>query len=176
MRCPERPRLLESGIETNLYIGFYMALGVVLLVVWLILLIRYPRVMLRATAVLAIIAGLFAAVAAFWQWQERQRVARVGFDIRYDAHRCNLAQPIRVQLTNQSGEDARQIRWELQAVQPGYSTNLVDASSDAATYRTERPLPAGEVFEQCLPAPRLRSGYRARDLEYRADRIRVDFD
>ncbi|UAW98915.1 hypothetical protein KEM63_02740 [Halopseudomonas nanhaiensis] len=153
-----------------------MAFGVVLLIVWLILLIRFPRVMLRATGVLVIVAGVFAAGAAFWQWQQRQRVERIDFDIRYDAHSCNLAQPIRVRLINQSGRDAVQVHWELKAVQPGYSTNLVDTSSDAATYRTEKRLADGEAFEQCLPPPRLRSGYRARDLEYRADRIRVDFD
>ena len=153
-----------------------MAFGIALLIVWLVLLVRFPRVMLRATAVLVIIAALIAAGAAFWQWQERQRTERIDFDIRFDALGCNLAQPIRVRLTNQSGREAKQIRWELQAVQPGYSTNLVDTSSDAASYRTEQALPAGEVFEQCLPPPRLRSGYRARDLEYRAERVRVDFD
>jgi hypothetical protein len=153
-----------------------MAFGIALLIVWLVLLVRFPRVMLRATAVLVVIAALIAAGAAFWQWQERQRTERIDFDIRHDALGCSLAQPIRVRLINQSGRDATQIRWELQAVQPGYSTNLVDTSSDAATYRTEQTLTAGEALEQCLPPPRLRSGYRARDLEYRAERIRVDFD
>ncbi len=153
-----------------------MAFGIALLIVWLILLVRFPRVMLRATGVLIIVAAVFAGGAAFWQWQERQNVGRVDFDIRYDPLACNLAQPIRVRLVNQSGRDAAQISWELHAVQPGYSTNLIDSSSDAATYRTERELAAGDALEQCLPPPRLRSGYRARDLEYRASRIRVDFD
>lgn len=153
-----------------------MPLAIALLLVWLILTVKFPRVMLPATGVLVLIAGLLAGGAALWQWQERQRVEQIVFDIRFDPVACSLAQPIRVRIDNQTGRTARQIHWQLHAVQPGYSTNLVDASRDAATYRTERPLAAGEQFEQCLTVPRLRSGYRARDLQYRSDRVSADFN
>src|SRR5690554_6711392 len=78
-----------------------MPLGIVLLLVWLVLLVRYPRPMLPATAIIGVIALLIAAVAAVAQWRHERQVSQIEISIRHDPEHCEFGRPLRVEVHNQ---------------------------------------------------------------------------
>src|SRR5690554_6711391 len=63
--------------------------------------------------------------------------------------------------------------WQLRASQAGYSFDLLTGEASRRTYLLDDILPADGRWQRCYPAPALRSGYRAGDLEYRADQVRA---
>lgn len=152
-----------------------MALGIVLLLVWLILLVRFPRPMVPASLVIAALALLLGAFVASMQWLEGRRVDQLDISITYAPEACDFGKPLRVDITNNSAHTVTNISWRLLAAQPGYNSNLVDTSTAASTYRINQPIPPDENWTGCYQVPRLRTGYRAPDLDYRADHVRADF-
>lgn len=152
-----------------------MALGIALLLVWLVLLVRFPRVMLPASGILIVIALLLAAAVGIWQWRHERQVNQIEITVRYLPEACDFGKPIQVSLHNASSQTARQISWQLRAVQPGYNTNLLDIGVTGSTYQLSQPLNADEQWQQCHAVPPLRSGYQPEDLQYHADRVRAEF-
>lgn len=152
-----------------------MVLGVVLLLVWLILLLRFPRIMVPASLIIVGLALLLGAIVATMQWLDSRRVDQLDIRISYAPDGCEFGKPLRVDITNQSSDTAVSIRWRLLATQPGYNSNLVDTDTAAATYQMNQPLPPEAHWTGCYQVPRLRTGYRAPDLDYRTDRLRADF-
>ena len=65
-----------------------MPLGIVLLVVWLFLLLRYPRVMLPASGVIVALALLLAAFVGIRQWQNDQHLEQLHISIAYQPEGC----------------------------------------------------------------------------------------
>lgn len=153
-----------------------MILGFAVLLIWIALLMRYPKVMLPVSGVAVAIGILLAAGAATFQWLDNRRIDRLDIDISYAREQCEFGKPLRVEISNSGSSTATNISWQLIAVQSGFNSNLLDISTADATYRTDQALPAGEQWIHCYAVPRLRSGYRAPDLEYRADRIRANFE
>lgn len=152
-----------------------MPLGIALLVVWLILLVRFPRVMLPASGIIVVIALLLAAAAGVWQWRHERHVDQLDITVRYLPQACDFGKPLQVSIHNTSPRPVRQISWQLKALQPGFNTNLLDVGVSASTYQVSRALAADEQWQECHAVPPLRSGYRAADLQYHADRIRAEF-
>jgi hypothetical protein len=152
-----------------------MLIGALLVLTWLVLLIRYP---LRAVPIsLGAVLGL-AVVAGWVVWQEQREqslLAQLQVQISFDSRACPGAQPLRVTLHNQSDKALRNLRWETQAFAPGDRVNLVERAYDAPRYQGPGNLQPGESWESCMPAPRLRSGYRASSLEFRAERLEGSF-
>lgn len=152
-----------------------MALGIALLLVWLILLVRFPRVMLPASGIIVIIALLLAAAAGIWQWRHDRQVSALQISITHAPEACDFGMPLQVSIHNTAEHPARHISWQLTAVQPGYNTNLLDIGVTASLYEIDQTLQPGERWEGCYAVPRLRSGYRAADLQYHAERVRAEF-
>lgn len=152
-----------------------MPLGIVLLVVWLVLLFRFPRVMLPASGVIAALGLLLALFVIGRQWMENRQVDQLQVQVSYAPDGCEFGRPLRVQIENHSGRSASNIRWQLHASRPGYNTNLLDTSTTDSTVRLNETLAPGAAWQGCYRVPPLRSGFRAPDLNYRADNLRADF-
>ena len=152
-----------------------MPLGIVLLMVWLVMLVRFPRIMLPASGIIVVLALLLAAVVGIKQWRHESRVDQLEISVRFAPADCDFGKPILVSIQNASGRTARQVSWQLQATQPGANANLLDLGVTGSTYQMDQPLHADARWQQCYAAPPLRSGYRAADLQYQAQRVRAEF-
>jgi len=149
-------------------------LGLAIFLVWLVLLMRFPRVMLPVSGVLAGIGLLLALVMGFLQWQQSQRVEQLAFDLSYQPQQCEFGKPLAVRITNGSNYPVKNITWQLLANQPGHNSNLLDAGL-ALDFASTAHLQPGEQKLFCYSVPRLRSGYRETELEYHADAVRAEF-
>lgn len=145
-----------------------MPLGVVLLVVWLFLLLRYPRVMLPASGVVLALVLLLAAFVGVRQWQNDQHLDQLHISIAYAPEQCEFGKPLRVEISNRSDQTASNIQWQLQALQAGQQRNMLDTSVAEGRYRVDEPLAAGATWLRCFTIPPVRSGYRASELRYHA--------
>ncbi|MEZ2744086.1 hypothetical protein ACBQ16_02675 [Halopseudomonas bauzanensis] len=152
-----------------------MPLGIALLLIWLVLLVRFPRIMLPASGIIVALTLVLAAGVGIWQWQDGKDVERLDISIRHMPEACDFGKPLQVRIHNHADRTASHISWRLLARQPGYNTNLLDTGVTESIYQTSQPLAAGEQWQQCYSVPRLRSGYRPADLEYQADKVRADF-
>lgn len=152
-----------------------MPLGILLLLIWLVLLVRFPRIMLPASGILVALILLLASALGIRQWQTERQTSRVTISIRHAPAHCDFGKPLVVTIDNGSKRTVSQLSWQLQAIQPGFNTNLVDVGINANTYQLDQQLPPGEQWHGCYSVPRLRSGYRADDLEYHAAQIHAEF-
>lgn len=149
-------------------------LGVAIFFIWLILLLRFPRVMLPVSGVLAGLGLLLGLGVGVMQWQQVKRIEQLDFTLAYQPQQCEFGKPLAVRIRNQSEYSVQQIRWQLEASQPGYDTNLLDAGV-ALGFSTAARLAPGEERLLCYSVPRLRRGYREAELEYRVEAVHADF-
>ncbi|MCU1728441.1 multidrug transporter [Pseudomonas sp. 7P_10.2_Bac1] len=152
-----------------------MFVGVLLIIAWLVLLLRYPRKALPVS--LAAVIGL-ALVAAFVAWQdnrEADQLARLDLRIVYDPTQCPADRPLQLTLSNHNDVPLTELAWRIAAYAPGDTVNLADNQYTAPRYRGPGELQAGASWHDCLPMPPLRSGYRAQNLEFRAERLQGSF-
>ncbi|MBL4834187.1 MAG: multidrug transporter [Pseudomonas sp.] len=145
-----------------------MPLGIVLLLVWLFLLLRYPRIMLPASGVVVGLALLLAAFVGIQQWQNNQHLDQLHISIDYQPENCEFGKPLHAVINNRSDLTASNIQWQLIATQAGQQRNLLDISVAGGNYRMDDPLAPGDTWQQCFSVPPVRSGYRAPDLIFRA--------
>ncbi|ERI52808.1 multidrug transporter [Pseudomonas sp. AOB-7] len=152
-----------------------MLIGVLLVVSWLILLIRYP---LKALPIsMAALAGL-ALVASWVLWQENRDaryLAHLELRLRYDPQQCPADRPLFVTLKNGSDAALLELRWEVAAYRPGNATNLAQRLYESPRYSGPGELLPGASWNDCLPLPDLRSGYSPATLEFRAERLQGQF-
>ncbi|MEH6564064.1 MAG: multidrug transporter [Halopseudomonas sp.] len=149
-------------------------LGAAIFLVWLILLLRFPRTMLPVSGVLAAIGLLLGLGVGFMQWQQAQRLDQLEFALAYQPQQCEFGKPLTVRIRNQSEYPVQHIRWQLIANQPGYNTNLLDAGV-AQEFSSAARLQPGEQRLLCYSVPRLRRGYREAELEYRVEAVNAEF-
>ena len=149
-----------------------MPFGIVLLLVWLVLLVRFPRLMLPATGILIGIAVLLAAGVGINQWRHDQRVSQIEISIHYAPDSCDFGKPLQVHINNPTSRTISQLDWQISATQPGYNTNLVNTRN---VYQIDQPLQNKEQWQQCYALPPLRSGYRATDLAFHAEQVHANF-
>jgi hypothetical protein len=152
-----------------------MLIGVLLVVSWLILLIRYP---LKALPIsMAALAGL-VLVASWVLWQEgrdARYLAHLELRLHYDPQQCPADRPLAVSLKNGSDAALLQLRWEVAAYRPGNATNLAQRLYESPRYSGPGELLPGDSWNDCLPLPDLRSGYSPATLEFRAERLQGQF-
>ncbi len=151
-----------------------MLIGALLTFTWLVLLVRYPT---RALPIsLAALLGLgLVALGVIWQdSREQRRLDHLELSLALDAS-CPGDRPLRAQLRNGSDAVLHELRWQIGAYQPGDSINLADSRYDSPRYRAPHTLLPGSAWQECLPLPPLRPGYRAGSLEFRAERLRGRF-
>lgn len=152
-----------------------MPLAILLLLVWLVLVVRFPRVMLPVSGILIALSVLLAIGVGVRQWHIERQTSKVDISIRHAPDSCDFGKPLAVTIENRSKRTANRVSWHLKALQPGFNTNLVDVGVSANIYQVSDALPAGAQWQGCYSVPRLRSGYRADDLEYHAAQVRADF-
>ena len=152
-----------------------MPYGIALFLIWLVLLLRFPRVMLPVSGIVAALGLLLAVVMGVLQWQQGQRIEKLVFELQYQPESCPFGQPLFVSIRNQGERTARNISWQLWASQSGYNSNLVDVASNDQRFNLGIELQPGAVTQACYSLPRLRRGYRESELQYRADAVRADF-
>lgn len=152
-----------------------MLIGVLLVVSWAILMIRYP---MRAIPIsLGALLGL-GLVAAWVIWQEQREshlLAQLEVQMHYSTQDCAAARPLHVTLTNHSAKSLKRLRWEVAAYSPGSSLNLVGSGYEDPQYQGSPDLQPNAQWQTCLPLPPIRAGYRASQLEFRAERLRGSF-
>ncbi|WP_339648055.1 hypothetical protein [Halopseudomonas pelagia] len=153
-----------------------MPLGIALFLIWLVLLLRFPRIMLPFSGVFAALALLLAGAFGVHKWYAGNLVGQLETRIIYTPNNCEFGKPLRVIIDNKGERTASQISWQLMATAPNYNTNLLDISITDATYQIDQPIAPGQQWQGCYAVPPLRSGARAPDLDYRMDRIRADFN
>lgn len=152
-----------------------MPLGIALFLIWLVLLLRFPKIMLPFSGVIAALALLLAAALGLRHWYTGGLIGQLDISIEYQPESCDFGKPLRVLIVNQGERTVNQMSWQLMATQPDYNTNLLDISVSDATYQIDQAIAPGQQWQGCYAVPRLRSGARAPDLEYRMDRIGADF-
>lgn len=151
-----------------------MLIGALLTVTWLVLLTRYPT--RAAPTTLAALFGLgLVALGVIWQGnREQRRLEQIELLLELDAD-CPADRPLRARLRNGSDASLHDLRWQVGAYQSGDSIDLADNRYDSPHYRAPHTLLPGSAWQECLPLPPLRPGYRASSLEFRAERLRGRF-
>ncbi|WP_137818041.1 multidrug transporter [Pseudomonas sp. 2FG] len=152
-----------------------MLIGALLVLTWLILLIRYPAKALPVS--LAALLGLaMVAVWVFWlEQREERQLAHLELRLNYAPDACPADRPLALRLKNGSDKPLLELRWRVSAYAPGDSVNLVQSFYDSPRYRGPGELLPGESWQDCLPLPPLRPGYRAATVEFRAERLQGSF-
>ena len=152
-----------------------MLIGILLILTWLVLLLRYPRKALPISA--AAVLGLLL-VAAFVAWQdsrEASRLARLDLRLSYAPQACPADRALQVSMTNTNTVPLTELRWRVAAYAPGDTANLAENTYSAPHYSGPGELQPGAHWQECLPLPPLRAGYRPQTLDFRAERVQGTF-
>ena len=152
-----------------------MLFGAILVLSWLILLIRYPSKALPISLAALIGLGLVASWVLWQESRETRHLAHLQLRLVYDPQHCPANRPLAVELKNGSTAALLELRWQIAAYRPGDSTNLAERLYESPRYSGPGELLPGATWQDCLPLPTLRSGYRASTLEFRAERLQGSF-
>ncbi|AFO48992.1 multidrug transporter [Pseudomonas plecoglossicida] len=152
-----------------------MLIGALLILTWLVLLLRYPAKALPIS--LAAVFGL-GLVALFVVWQdsrESSRLARLDLRLTYAPEHCPADRALQVRMKNGNDVPLTELRWRVAAYAPGDTVNLAENTYNAPRYRGPGELQPGAEWQDCLPLPPLRSGYRPQTLEFRVEHLQGTF-
>jgi hypothetical protein len=152
-----------------------MFIGVLLVITWLILLLRYPAKALPVSLAAAFGLALVACWVVWLDNREAQQLARLELRIAYAPQTCPADRPLQLKMNNGNDVPLIELRWRIAAYAPGDTVNLADNQYSAPRYRGPGELQAGANWEDCLPLPPLRPGYRPQTLEFRAERLQGSF-
>ena len=151
-----------------------MLFGVLLVVTWLILLIRYPHKALPVSLVALCGIGLLAGWVLWQEARDEERLARLELSLDYAPDQCPAYRPLRVILRNTSSLPLRELTWRIAAYPLEDDLNLTRADT-VARYHGAAPLAPDAQWQDCLPLPALRPGYSPESLVFRAERRRGHF-
>ncbi|MCK9801229.1 multidrug transporter [Pseudomonas chlororaphis] len=152
-----------------------MFIGVLLVITWLILLIRYPAKAFPVSLAAAIGLGLVATWVVWQDHREARQLARLDLNIRYAPEHCPADRPLQLNMRNSNSVPLTELRWRIAAYATGDTVNLADNQYSAPRYRGPGELQAGATWTDCLPMPPLRPGYRPQTLEFRAEHLQGSF-
>jgi hypothetical protein len=152
-----------------------MLIGVLLVITWLILLLRYPAKALPVSLAAFVGLGLVAAWVLWQENRETRQLDRLELRITYAPEHCPADRPLSLNVNNGNDVPLTELRWRIAAYAPGDTINLADNPYDAPRYRGPGALQAGANWQDCLPVPPLRPGYRPQILEFRAERLHGTF-
>lgn len=148
-----------------------MFFGVLLIITWLILLLRYPAKALPVSLAAAVGLGFVAVWVVWLDNREAAQLARLELRISYAPQDCPADRPLKLTLNNGNDVPLTELRWRVAAYAPGDTVNLADNVYAAPRYRGPGELQAGATWDDCLPTPPLRPGYRPQTLEFRAEHL-----
>ena len=152
-----------------------MLFGAILVLTWLVLLIRYPSKALPISLAALVGLGLVASWVLWQEARENRHLAHLELRLSHNPQRCPADRPLAVDLTNGSQAALLELRWQVAAYRPGDSANLAERLYESPRYSGPGELLPGATWQDCLPLPTLRSGYRASTLEFRAERLQGSF-
>lgn len=152
-----------------------MLFGAILILSWFILLIRYPSKALPVTLIAVIGLCIIASTVIWQENREKSHLAELEMRFTYDPQNCPADRPLALTLKNASPKPLLELQWEMAAYRPGDSVNLVENTYESPRYSGPGDLLPGSTWNNCLPLPPIRSGYRASSLEFRAERIQGSF-
>lgn len=152
-----------------------MLIGALLILTWIVLLIRYPARALSVSMGALLGLGLVASWVIWQEGREARHLAHLELRMEYAPERCPANRPLAMSLKNASPAALSELRWEIAAYRPGDSVNLAEHLYESPRYRGPGELLAGDTWQDCLPLPTLRPGYRASTLEFRAERVQGRF-
>ncbi|MEN2393547.1 multidrug transporter [Pseudomonas halotolerans] len=152
-----------------------MLIGVLLVITWLILLLRYPAKALPVSLAAFVGLGLVAAWVLWEDSRETRQLDRLDLRVTYAPERCPADRPLLLNMTNGNDVPLTELRWRIAAYAPGDTINLADNQYTAPRYRGPGELQPGADWQDCLPLPPLRPGYRPHTLEFRAERLQGSF-
>jgi hypothetical protein len=152
-----------------------MLFGAILVLSWLVLLIRYPSKALPISLAALIGLGLVASWVLWQESREMRHLAHMQLRLVYDPQHCPANRPLALTLKNGSTAALLELHWKIAANRPGDSVNLVERLYESPRYSGPGELLPGATWQDCLPLPSLRSGYRASTLEFRAERLQGSF-
>jgi hypothetical protein len=152
-----------------------MLFGAILLLSWLILLIRYPSKALPISLAALVGLGLVASWVLWQESRENRHLAHLELRLDYAPERCPADRPLALNLKNGSEAALLELHWQIAAYRPGDSVNLAERLYETPHYSGPGELLPGDEWQTCLPLPTLRSGYRAKTLEFRAERLQGSF-
>jgi len=152
-----------------------MFIGVLLILTWLVLLLRYPAKALPISAAALLGLGLVALWVVWLDNREARQLAHLELRLSYAPQSCPGDRPLRLHLHNANDVPLVELRWRVAAYAPGDSVNLAENLYSAPRYSGPGDLQAGADWQDCLPLPPLRPGYRAQTLEFRAEQLQGSF-
>lgn len=152
-----------------------MFIGILLILTWLVLLVRYPAKALPVSLAALLGLGLVAVWVVWLDNREARQLAHLELRLDFRPQDCPADRPLRVQLTNGNDVPLLELQWRVAAHAPGDTLNLAENLYSAPRYSGPGQLPAGAHWQDCLPLPPLRPGYRPQTLEFRPDGLRGRF-
>jgi hypothetical protein len=152
-----------------------MIIGMLLILTWLILLLRYPAKALPVSLAAVVGLGIVAAVVVWQDSREARQLERLDIRLSHATQECPADRQLQVQITNTNAVPLHELRWRIAAYAPGDTVNLADNTYTSARYRGPGALQANAQWQDCIPLPALRSGYRPETLEFRAEHLQGNF-
>ena len=152
-----------------------MLIGAILILTWLVLLLRYPAKALPVSLAAALGLGVVALCVIWQDSRETRQLERLQLRLSYDPQQCPPDRPLQISLHNGNEVPLLSLRWRVAAYRPGDTVNLADNVYSTPRYRGPGELKAGGDWQDCLPAPPLRPGYRAETVEFRAEGLQGSF-
>lgn len=150
--------------------------GLVILVVFLFLLFKYPKQILALAGLLVVCIFILWYVFVTLPNQMRtERSNKVTLSIAYNTTNCGLQYPLNIIITNRSDKTVKKVEWSLVVNKPGFSTNLAGYSDD---YSCDKILKPGEAWSVCyrLPSTLNSQNYPLPQLEYKTSNKFVYFE
>jgi len=152
-----------------------MLIGAVLILTWLILLLRYPAKALPVSLAAAVGLGLVAAWVIWEDSRDTRRLERLEVRLNYAPEQCPVGKPLLVLINNGNKVPLTELRWRIAAYASGENVNLAEENYSSPRYRGPGELLADSQWQDCLPMPPLRAGYRPQTLEFRAEHLQGSF-
>ena len=136
-----------------------MFIGILLVITWLILLLRYPAKALPVSVAAAIGLGFVAMWVVWLDNREIKQLARLELRIAYAPEQCPADRPLQLKMNNGNNVPLTELRWRIAAYAPGDTVNLADNQYTAPTLSRPRRIAGrcnlGRLLATAAAAPRL---------------------
>lgn len=134
-----------------------MFIGILLVITWLILLLRYPAKALPVSVAAAIGLGFVAMWVVWLDNRESKQLARLELRIAYAPEQCPADRPLQLKMSNGNDVPLTELRWRIAAYAPGDTVNLADNQYTALSRprRTAGRRDLGRLFALAAAASRL---------------------
>ena len=150
--------------------------GLVIFVVFLFLLFKYPKQILALGGLLVVCVFILWYVFITLPEQKRtERSNKVTLSLAYNTTNCGLEYPLNVIIINRSDKTVKKVQWSLVVNKPGFSTNLAGYGDD---YSCDKILKSGEAWSVCyrLPSTLNSQNYPLPQFEYKTSSKYVYFE